>query len=213
MYDWIVGVLGLGTGNWYRRQALKRAGLRPGMSHLDLATGTGVVANAAMEITGGDLRLTGADVSLGMLDQARRNFGITPVQAMGESLPFADGSFDFISIGFALRHFAELRGLFRELRRVLRPGGRLLILEITPPRSRIGRSILSFYMDRLVPLAARIRSRDRRLAVLMHYYWDTTRTCVPPETILRSLEGAGFSEPRRHVEAFVFSEYTGSRSR
>src|SRR2546430_11852133 len=74
------------------------------------------------------------------------------VQATSEALPFADAAFDFITIGFALRHFADLHTAFRECRRVLRPGGKLLILEITAPEPRVGRAPLGAYMGGLVPL-------------------------------------------------------------
>jgi demethylmenaquinone methyltransferase / 2-methoxy-6-polyprenyl-1,4-benzoquinol methylase len=209
-YDWTIRFLSFGSGDWYRRKALGRAGLRPGMTILDLATGTGVVAEAAMKVTGGDIGIVGADISIGMLREARRKTGIPTVLSPGERLPFPDDAFDLVTVGFAMRHFSDLGTTFRELRRVLRPGGRILILEITPPQSRVGRSLLGLYMNRIVPFAARLHSGSRRMQTLMHYYWDTTRTCVPPEAVLQSLADAGFLETRRHVEAIVSSEYTGT---
>ena len=70
---------------------------------------------------------------------------------------------------------------------MLRPNGRVLILEITPPRSRLGYAVLRFHLNRIVPFFARIRSRSAEAEKLMHYYWDTIRSCVPPETILDAL--------------------------
>lgn len=208
-YDRTTRILSLGSDTWYRRRALVRAGLRPGMRLLDLATGTGIVAGAALEATKGDLDLTGADVSVGMLCQAKRKLRAGFVNSRGESLPFADNSFDMISIGFAMRHFADLEECFRELHRVLVPGGRIVILELTPPRSKAGRALLGLYMGWLVPLIARVAG-GRRVSELMHYYWDTTATCVPPDTVLEALRRAGFSSEHRHVEAFVSSEYTAT---
>src|SRR5437588_553864 len=109
------------------------------------------------------------------------------LQAKGESLPIRSASFDFLTIGYALRHFADLRALFVECNRVMRPGGAILILEITPPRSRVGYAALRFHLNRIVPMLARLRSGSAAAKTLMHYYWDTIDACVPPETILAAL--------------------------
>ena len=207
-YDDIIGMLSFGSGNHYRRMALQRGGLAPGTRLLDLATGTGVVARAAAAVTN-DIVTT--DVSIGMLLAGRRKHQLPLLQSAGERLPFRDASFDMLTIGFALRHFADLRVLFDELHRVLRPNGRVLILEITPPRSRFGYAVLRFHLNRIVPFFARLRSRSAEAEKLMHYYWDTIRSCVPPETILDALRAAGFDDAKRHVELGTFSEYTGVR--
>lgn len=209
-YDSIIAMLSFGSGNLYRRQALERAGLKSGMRLLDLATGTGVVARAASKITN---RIVTADASIGMLLAGRGRTKLPAIEAKGERLPFADRSFEMLSIGYALRHFADLNAVFREYRRVLAPGGKILILEITPPRSRLGFAVLRFHLNRIVPLLARLRSRSREAEKLMHYYWDTIEKCVPPETILAALRDAGFEDVGRHVELGTFSEYTGVRGK
>jgi len=209
-YDDIIGMLSFGSGNRYRRMALERAGLVPGTRLLDLATGTGVVARAAADVTA---KITASDASIGMLLAGRRKHHLSLVQNVGERLPFRDASFDLLTVGFALRHFADLRVLFAELHRVLRPNGRVLILEITPPRSRVGNAMLRFHLGTIVPLLARFRSRSAEAQKLMHYYWDTIRSCVPPETILDALRGAGFVDAKRHVELGTFSEYTAVKGR
>ncbi|HET7434940.1 MAG TPA: class I SAM-dependent methyltransferase [Thermoanaerobaculia bacterium] len=203
-YDWTVRFMSFGSGHWYRREALKRAGLTANDRLLDLATGTGVVARAALGMT---RNIVAADASIGMLRAGR-----VPLRKLGsaaERLPFRDASFDMITIGFALRHFADLATVFRECRRVLRPGGRLLILEITSPDSRAGRAFLGAYMGAFVPLAVRVRTRSARAAQLFRYYWATTRDCVRPDVILQTMRHAGFSEAKRNVELGVFSEYVG----
>lgn len=205
-YDDILTILSFGSHNRYRREALARAGLTSGTRLLDLATGTGVVARAAADVTD---RIVTADASIGMLRAGKH--GLPAVQAKAERLPFPDASFGMLTIGYALRHFTDLASGFEEYHRVLEPGGRILILEITPPRSRIGYLALRFHMNRVVPLIAGLRSRNRDVVKLMHYYWDTIDTCVPPETILGALKAAGFRDVRRYVELGVFSEYTGTR--
>jgi len=205
-YDEIIGMLSFGSGNRYRRDALVRTGVKQGSEVLDLATGTGVVARAASLL---GARPVGADASIGMLRAGKSR--APRVQAKGESLPFEDASFDFVTIGYALRHFADLRTLFVECQRVLRPGGTILVLEITPPRSRVGYAVLRFHLNRIVPMLARLRSGSAAAKTLMHYYWDTIDKCVPPDTILAALRDTGFTDPKRHVELGTFSEYTAKK--
>lgn len=208
-YDWTDRLLSFGSGDWYRREAVKRVGLERGMKLLDLASGTGVVARAAARVTGDPRSIIGMDPSIGMLRS-----GVTEsakVQAPAEALPFAAESFDRITIGFAMRHFSDLSVVFRECHRVLRPGGKLLILEITAPESRIGRAFLGLYMGVITPALVRLRTHNARVTKLYHYYWETTRDCVRPQVILDALGHAGFRETKRYVELGIFSEYTATK--
>lgn len=207
-YDDINDMLSFGSGGRYRRDALARNGLTSGMRLLDVATGTGVVAREALTITP---HVIGADASIGMLLAGRSRQHMPIVQSVGERIAVRDASFDMIVTGYALRHFADLHTVFTEYRRILRPGGRVLILELTPPRSRVSYAALHVYMNRLVPFLARLRSGDREVATLMHYYWDTIAACVPPEKILDALRLAGLHDVKRHVAYGIFSEYCGVR--
>jgi demethylmenaquinone methyltransferase / 2-methoxy-6-polyprenyl-1,4-benzoquinol methylase len=208
-YDWATWFLSFGSGDWYRREALRRAGLVPGMKLLDLASGTGVVARAATEVTKEPRSIVGMDASYGMLHSGRTSSA--KVQSPAERLPLRSASFDRISIGFALRHFADLSVVFSECHRVLRPGGKLVILEITAPESRVARAFLGAYMGRLAPAVIRVRTGSARAAELFRYYWETTRDCVRPEVIVDAMRGAGFEDVKRKIELGIFSEYTGTR--
>lgn len=208
-YDFVERLLGLGTGPWYRRQALARAGLAPGMHVLDVATGTGLVAREALRIVGPSGSLVGLDPSAGMLGEAA-SLRVPLVRGFGERLPFASGKFDFVSMGFALRHVADLEALFREMHRVLKPGGTACILELTRPAGAAA-GPLRLFMTRVVPLAAWPFGRGRQARELMRFYWDTIEACVPPAEVLASLERAGFAAPRRGVAIGMFSEYTGKK--
>lgn len=207
-YDWINQAMSFGSGGWYRGQALARAGLAEGMSALDCGSGTGVVAAQAREIVGLRGQVAALDPSLGMLGHAARRGVRNRVRGVAEALPFASGRFDFLSMGYALRHVPDLHATFREYRRVLKPGGRLLILEITPPRSRLAFRLLKLYLGRLMPLVAGFGHGGRTTRELMEYHWDTIEACVPPQVILEGLEAAGFSQVGRHVEQAILSEYT-----
>ena len=210
-YDTVIGAMSLGSGRRYRRDALKRAGLAPGMDVLDLATGTGIVAKAAASLTAPE-RVTGIDPSQGMLEQARKVAALRYVRGFAEHLPFQDRSFDFLSMGYALRHMADLRTTFAEAHRVLRPGGRLLILEITRPRSRAGLAATRLYLGTVVPVLTGALTRNHEARRLFRYYWETIAHCVPPETILAALREAGFPTVERNVVLGIFSEYLGVKA-
>ena len=139
----------MGSGQFYRRWILMKYGLRAGMKLLDVATGTGLVARAATSILREPGAVVGLDPSIGMLRQAQRTLAMPLVQGTVEDLPFATDHFDFLSMGYALRHMADLGVAFRQCLRVLKPGGRIMILEITAPRSGVSRHILRVYFEKV----------------------------------------------------------------
>jgi len=210
-YNCIGQMLDLGSGPWYRRQALQRAGLRPGMWLLDVATGTGLVAHGGAAILGDSGRVIGVDPSRGMLREARKTLAGPLVQGRAEALPFCSDSFDMLSMGFALRHVADLEVAFHEYRRVLKAGGRLLLLEVSRPPSRVSRWLMQAHFQHVLPLMTRISTRSEPAQLLMKYYWDTIDRCVPPETILDALRRNGFVEVERRVFFGFLSEYVAAK--
>jgi demethylmenaquinone methyltransferase/2-methoxy-6-polyprenyl-1,4-benzoquinol methylase len=210
-YDWLSGLLSLWTDRSYRRQALRRAGLKPGMKLLDVATGTGLVVKAALELGLPPSDICGVDPSQGMLAQNRARNPVTLLQGRGEKLPFPDASFDFVTMGYALRHVEDLHLLFSELRRVLRPEGRVLVLEITRPQSRIGFGLMQWFMRRLLPKLVLWRKRSASSARLLEYYWVTIAECVPPAVILAALNAEGWRDVRRVTFGPLLSEYVARK--
>jgi demethylmenaquinone methyltransferase/2-methoxy-6-polyprenyl-1,4-benzoquinol methylase len=207
-YDWIIRVMSFGSGNWYRKQALLRAGLSEGMQVLDVATGTAPVAKAETVIVGSTGSVIGLDRSYNMLKEAGKRVKIPLVHGGADQLPFANNSFDFISMGFALRHVDDLSTSFNEYFRVLKPGGILLIIELTKPKSRIHYAIIRFYLWHIVPLVARLGSGSKDAQTMMKYWWDTLDNCVSPATIMQTMTDCGFAQTKRHREIGLFSEYT-----
>jgi len=132
-YDRVERVMAFGTGSWYRRRALRMAGLSSGMTVLDIGVGTGLVAREAAVLCGDPTRVTGVDPSPGMVENAKVPAGVRLVAGSAESIPAEPASADFLSMGYALRHISDLSVAFREFHRVLKPGGRLCLLEITRP--------------------------------------------------------------------------------
>jgi demethylmenaquinone methyltransferase/2-methoxy-6-polyprenyl-1,4-benzoquinol methylase len=212
-YDHVERILSLGSGRWYRRQALRRAGLGNGMRVLDVAAGTGLVAREEIALTGDPRLVIGLDPSVGMLRQAMNSLKIAAILGVGEQIPFADAQFDFLSMGYALRHLGDLRAAFSEFYRVLRPGGRLCILEITTPSRAFSRTLLRIYMRQVVPLLTRISTSRQSSQLLWQYFWDTIEACLPPTTVIQTLLDANFADVRRHVQLGIFTEYTAIKPR
>jgi len=208
-YDRISAVLSFGTCRAYRKRALGRAGLKPGMRLLDAATGTGLVAQAALEL--GLSSIAGLDPSRGMLLENKRRRSVPLVQGRGENLPFADATFDFISMGYALRHVEDLNLLFGEFYRVLKPGGRVLILEISRPTSALSLCLGKLYLNSVLPAVLRVITRNPDASKLMKFYWATIVECVPPQTILEALKVGGFAEVACCTTGSFLNDYSATK--
>lgn len=206
-YDRIERMMALNTGPWYRRGALVRAGLKPGMKVLDVGVGTGLVAAQECILTGDPKLVTGMDPSSGMMAASKLPEGVTLVEGRAESLPFPDNHFDFLSMGYALRHIGDLSKAFSEFERVLKPGGRLCVLEITQAESKFGRWFLKTYMRSVIPLLTRFVSKKKMTETIWRYYWDSIEACVPPEQVMVTMRAAGFTQVERLASMGVFSEY------
>ena len=213
-YDRMESILGLGSGLWYRGQALERAGLRPGMRVVDVGVGTGLVAREAARICGNPAAVTGVDPSVGMMANAKVPQGVNLVEGVAEAIPSPDANFDFLSMGYALRHISDLTVAFHEFHRVLKPGGKVCLLEITCPETKWGRFLLKIYMKGIVPLLALVVGKSSNTRKLWRYYWDTIEACVPPEQILAALRAAGFTDVKRHIEVkgmSILAEYHATK--
>jgi demethylmenaquinone methyltransferase/2-methoxy-6-polyprenyl-1,4-benzoquinol methylase len=152
VYDPMNRVMTAGLDQRWRRHAVE-AVVQPGFRVLDACCGTGDLAVAA-EREGGIV--TGLDFSGEMLARARpKSESIEWIEGDVLALPFADGSFDVVTVGFGVRNVDDLRAGLIELRRVLRPGGRVAILEITQPRGAL-KPFFSLWFDRIVPLLGKV---------------------------------------------------------
>jgi demethylmenaquinone methyltransferase/2-methoxy-6-polyprenyl-1,4-benzoquinol methylase len=152
VYDVMNHVMTAGLDVRWRRLAAEAA-VRKGDRVLDAACGTGDLAIA--DLKAGASRVTGLDFSEQMLQRARRKAPLEWVQGDLLALPFADGTFDAATVGFGVRNVENLELALRELRRVLRSGGRVAILEITQPRGAL-RPFYSLWFDRIVPLLGKV---------------------------------------------------------
>ena len=185
------------------------------MSILDVGMGTGLVARQAADIVGDPTLVTGVDPSPGMMANAKVPEGVKLVEGRAETIPFPNGSFDFLSMGYALRHISDLSKAFAEFNRVMKPGAKLCLLEITCPESAWGKFLLKIYMKGFVPLLALVVGRKQNTRQLWRYYWDTIEACVPPNQVVATLEAAGFINVRRHIEhkgLSILAEYQATKA-
>ena len=188
VYDVMNRVMTAGLDRRWRRLAVREV-VWPGDFVLDACCGTGDLAVEA-ERRGG--RVVGLDFSARMLERARRKSGaIEWVEADALALPFPDGHFDAATVGFGVRNLADLEGGLRELARVLRPGGKVAVLEITRPRGLL-RPFFRLWFDVLVPLAGRVLPGGQAYA----YLPASVRRFPGPEDLSALLESAGFSDVR-----------------
>lgn len=210
-YDRIGKVGFFGTGHFYRKRALQKGGLTSGMKVIDVACGTGAVTRAILEIVKPDGSVLGVDPSEGMLGEAKKGIQAEFKLGRAEELPAEEDQFDFLSMGYALRHVEDLVVAFKEYRRVLKPGGKLLVLEISRPKSKLGLFLTKLYFRDFVPFISRLATGSKDAREMMVYYWETIDACVPPDDILAALKAAGFENVNRRVELGIFSEYRAEK--
>ena len=190
-YDALNRVMSVGMDQRWRRRALDKIGVGEGDLVVDLACGTGDFCELVEER---GAEVVGVDFALQMLKQGRtRGLDFRSVQGDGEWLPFRTASVDVVTCGFALRNFVSLEGVLEEIARIMRPGGRVALIDVDRPAWGPIRAAHSLYFDRIVPLVGGLVSDKKAYA----YLPQSTAYLPPPERLKEMLSGAGFLEVER----------------
>jgi demethylmenaquinone methyltransferase / 2-methoxy-6-polyprenyl-1,4-benzoquinol methylase len=195
-YDLMNDLMSLGVHRLWKRFVIDLATVRSGERVLDVAGGTGDLAAAFARLTGATGLTVLSDINASMLEQGHARLidqgvlGVPPVQANAESLPFADRSFDCVTIGFGLRNVTDKDAALRSMYRVLKPGGRLLILEFSKPRSAGLSKLYDEYSFRVLPWLGQAVAQD---AAAYRYLAESIRMHPDQETLKGMMEAAGFS--------------------
>ncbi len=198
-YDFLNHLLSFNIDRLWRRKAVKL--LRPYAPKkiLDAATGTADFAIAALKLN--PEKITGIDISEGMIEAGRKkitkkglNNQIELIKADSENIPFDDSMFDSAIVGFGVRNFENLERGLREIKRVLIPGGVFVVLEFSIPGNRLFRAVYFFYFLKLVPWLGRLISKDKSA---YSYLPESVREFPDGERFVAVLEKSGFEKCRR----------------
>ena len=192
-YDLLNRVLSFGTDLSWRRRAIALARLGPRGRGVDVGAGTGDLTFALERASGPGAVVIAADLSKGMIDVARRRGPVRAVIASAGSLPFADASLDRLITGFTVRNVGDLPLALREFRRVLRPGGRAVILELSHPRGPAFPTLYRLYFEQIAPRIAVLLGGD---VDAYRYLPRSLRTFPGAEALAGLLREAGFREVR-----------------
>ncbi|MEM1041257.1 MAG: bifunctional demethylmenaquinone methyltransferase/2-methoxy-6-polyprenyl-1,4-benzoquinol methylase UbiE [Bacteroidota bacterium] len=214
-YDLLNRVLSLGIDVRWRKQAVKMAGAaldRPPRRVLDVATGTADLAVEALklgprEVIGVDIAEEMLEVGRGKLRERRLDHRVTLQRGDAENLAFEDGAFDLALVAFGVRNFEDLGAGLRELCRVLRPGGALVVLEFSRPRAFPMKQLYGFYSSQVLPRVGRAVSGDSGAYA---YLPESIQAFPDGDDFLRAMAEAGFDGLREQRLTFgVASLYGG----
>jgi demethylmenaquinone methyltransferase/2-methoxy-6-polyprenyl-1,4-benzoquinol methylase len=201
-YDVMNDLMSLGAHRLWKQFALSVTGLRPGQHALDVAGGTGDLALGLLRQVGKEGRVVLSDINAKMLELGRDRLldcgfvgNLECLVADAERLPFADDSFDCLTIGFGLRNVTDKAAALRSMYRVLKPGGQLLVLEFSTPVAPGLKPIYDAYSFNVLPLLGRIIAQD---AASYRYLAESIRMHPNQESLLEMLQSAGFGQARYH---------------
>jgi len=200
-YDLMNDLMSMGMHRLWKRFTLAQTGLRPGQRALDVAGGTGDLARGMAEQVGPGGLVVLSDINWAMLEQGRNRLldagvagNVSYLQGDAQFLPFADDSFDCITIGFGLRNVTDKDLALRSMFRVLRPGGQLLVLEFSHPVSALS-PFYDAYSFRVLPLMGKLVANDPDS---YRYLAESIRKHPDQQTMIQMLQEAGFERCRYH---------------
>ena len=198
VYDVMNSAMTAGMHHRWRERAVDKAAVGPGDAALDVCCGTGDLSIELARRIGPTGRVVGSDFSERMLDLAREKAvpggAAKPIFEWGDALelPYDDASFDAVTVGFGVRNLLDLERGIAEMTRVLKPGGRLVILEITQPTRPPLSTFFSVWFDRVVPLVGKVAGDSDAYS----YLPESVKRFPPPEGLGALMAGAGLADVR-----------------
>jgi demethylmenaquinone methyltransferase/2-methoxy-6-polyprenyl-1,4-benzoquinol methylase len=214
-YDLLNHLLSLGIDKGWRRKAIREVASVSPKAILDVATGTGDLAIQAAK-TIPEAHITGVDISVGMLDVGRKKVAaqslaqaISMQEGDSESLPFKDHAYDAVMCAYGVRNFEHLEAGLREMHRVLRPGGKLAILEFSKPKGFPMSQAFAFYFKFVLPTVGRLVSKHSRAYT---YLPESVAAFPEGNTFCELLTSCGFTQAKARPLTFgITTLYTASR--
>ncbi len=214
-YDVMNDLMSAGLHRLWKRYTIDQAAARRGHTILDLAGGTGDLARRFSQQVGESGHVVLADINASMLEQGRRNLidagiagNVTLAQLDAEKLPFADGSFDIVTMAFGLRNVTDKDAALASIRRVLRPGGKALILEFSRPDASV-QPAYDLYSFKVLPALGKLVANDPDS---YRYLAESIRMHPDQETLKTMMETAGFERCRYHnLAAGIVALHIGFR--
>ena len=211
-YDLLNHLLSLGIDKGWRKKVVKLVRQANASKVLDVATGTGDLAIALKK--GADADVTGLDISSGMLEVgkdkiAKQNLNIEMVLGDGENLPFDDNTFDAVTVAFGVRNFENLEKGIKDIHRVIKPGGQIVVLEFSQPEKAPFKQIYNFYFKNILPGIGKLVSKDSRAYT---YLPESVQVFPYGDAFNRVLSACGFTDPQcRPVTMGIASIYTAKK--
>ncbi len=201
-YDIMNDLMSLGIHRLWKHVAIDLSAVRNGQHVLDLASGTGDLASRFAGLVGPEGRVVMSDINLAMLEEGRKRMvdaghvgNVEYLQINAEEIPFPDNSFDCVTIGFGLRNVTDKDKALREMFRVIKPGGRVLVLEFSKPVSKPLEKIYDFYSFKALPLMGKLVAKD---ADSYRYLAESIRMHPDQETLKQMMQDAGFERCDYH---------------
>ena len=216
-YDVMNDLMSLGTHRLWKRHFVATSGVRPGDRVLDLAGGTGDIAALLAERVGANGSVVLSDINPAMLEVGRDRMtdrgavaNLRYALANAEALPFADASFELVTIAFGLRNVTDKPAALREMLRVLAPGGRALVLEFAPPKPGPLQQLYDIYSFQVLPRLGKLIANDD---ASYRYLAESIRKHPDPATLQAMMESAGFARcSHRTLAAGLVAIHSGYRA-
>lgn len=199
-YDIVNTLASFGRHIYWRRFAVAKTGLKKGGAALDVCCGTGMITIDLARIAGPEGKVIGLDFSEKMLDMAERNLKrsrlkkqVQLIQGNAMNLPFADNVFDCAVTGYGLRNVPDLRKVLLEMKRVIKPGGRIVSLELAKPRLPVFKEIYALYLNLWIPFLGAVVTGEKQAYKYLH---DSLAAYPHQDEVTAIYQELGFEDPR-----------------